>query len=395
MNGKAVLVALTLIMVIVMRVYAEEPVRVLVYGLPSSAGSESVLSLLSDRRVDFAFYELNETDNVKVFSRIVDILWLSGVEVIPPGVCLECYMAEGYGWEDLKLMFATPLTLVFRSGRLTSIAVAVSDAKMLNAAITWSPQPGVKVFTNHGEYVLRDESLIRGVERLAPVEGCSLALGLIVPIVSLAVIDSINPCTFIFYTALLLLALGLGRARALAVGASFIIAVSVGYYILGLGLLRFVSIIPYEYLKYAVGFLGLASALDSIVRGVRREFKPRTPRSVRRLMSFFVERAYASPLVSTTFGLIASFTLLPCSGGPYVLGLGLLSTVEDAVQRYALLLIYNLVFVTPLLIILTALTASSRIADKVELFRGSEKVKIVPLTGGMLLATACLILLLT
>jgi len=46
-------------------------------------------------------------------------------------------------------------------------------------------------------------------------------------------------------------------------------------------------------------------------------------------------------------------------------------------------------------IILVALTASSRIADKVELIRGSEKVKIIPLTSGILLAIVCLILLLT
>jgi len=393
MNGKAVLAIL--IMTIVMGVYAEGSVKVLIYGLSPSAGSESILSLLSDGRVDFTFYELNETDNLKVFSRIVDILWLSGVEVIPPSVCLECYMAEGYGWEDLKLMFATPLTLVFRGGRLASIIVAVSDAETLNAAIMWSPQSGVKVFTNQGEYVLRDVSLVREVEGLTSVEGAGLALSLIAPIVSLAIVDSINPCTFIFYTALILLALGLGRGRALSVGLSFIMAVFAGYYVLGLGLLRFVSLIPYGYLKYAVGFLGLALALDNIVRGVRREFKPRTPRLVRRLMSFFVYRAYISPLISITFGFIASFTLLPCSGGPYVVGLGLLSTVKDAVQRYVLLLIYNLVFVTPLLIILVALTASSRITDKVELIRGSEKVKIIPLIGGILLATACLILLLT
>jgi cytochrome c biogenesis protein CcdA len=393
MNGKAVLAIL--IMTIVMGVYAEGSVKVLIYGLSPSAGSESILSLLSDGRVDFTFYELNETDNLKVFSRIVDILWLSGVEIIPPSVCLECYMAEGYGWEDLKLMFATPLTLVFRGGRLASIIVAVSDAETLNAAIAWSPQSGVKVFTNQEEYVLRDVSLIREVEKLTSVEGGGLALSLIAPIVSLAIVDSINPCTFIFYTALILLALGLGRGRALSVGLSFIMAVFAGYYVLGLGLLRFVSLIPYGYLKYAVGFLGLALALDNIVRGVRREFKPRTPRLVRRLMSFFVYRAYISPLISITFGFIASFTLLPCSGGPYVVGLGLLSTVKDAVQRYALLLIYNLVFITPLLIILIALTASSRIADKVGLIRGSEKVKIIPLTSGILLATACLILLST
>jgi cytochrome c biogenesis protein CcdA len=388
----------TLILLVLMSVvdaYAEGYVEVSIYGLPSSQGSEAVLRQLSNMKVDFTFYELNETDNLKVFSRIVDILWLSGVEIIPPSVCLECYMAEGYGWEDLKLMFATPLTLVFRGGRLASIIVAVSDAETLNAAIAWSPQSGVRVFTNRGEYVLRDESLIREVEGLTSVEGGGLALSLIAPIVSLAIVDSINPCTFIFYTALILLALGLGRGRALAVGLSFIMAVFAGYYVLGLGLLRFISLIPYGYLKYAVGLLGLALALDNIVRGVRRGFKPRTPRLVRRLMSFFVYRAYVSPLVSITFGLIASFTLLPCSGGPYVVGLGLLSTVKDAVQRYALLLIYNLVFITPLLIILIALTASSRIADKVELIRGSEKVKIIPLTSGILLAIACLILLLT
>ena len=109
--------------------YAEEPIKVLVYGSSSSVDSKIILSLLSSRGIYFVFYELNEADNVKVFSRIVDILWLSGVEVIPPSVCLECYMAKGYGWEDLKLMFATPFTLVFKGGRLASIIVAASEMR--------------------------------------------------------------------------------------------------------------------------------------------------------------------------------------------------------------------------------------------------------------------------
>ncbi|MDK2983989.1 MAG: cytochrome c-type biosis protein [Thermococcaceae archaeon] len=70
---------------------------------------------------------------------------------------------------------------------------------------------------------------------------------LIYPLLALAGADSINPCTFVIYT-MLLIALSLkeniSKRRIYAVGLAFVAAVYISYYLLGIGLVILTKTIP-------------------------------------------------------------------------------------------------------------------------------------------------------
>ena len=203
--------------------------------------------------------------------------------------------------------------------------------------------------------------------------------------------DSINPCTFTVFTALLLISLhSLGRMRAALTGISFVLAVFICYYSLGLGLIQALTGIPYA--DKVIAIAGLIIGAISIARGLKPEFKSPIPKTLRKPLEKFLEKAYFSPVASFILGTLASFALLPCSGGPYIVGLGILSTLKEKFQAYLLLALYNTIFVAPLLIILLAVLASRRYVRKVKILRG-RCLGTMEFISGLILIIICLLIL--
>lgn len=60
-----------------------------------------------------------------------------------------------------------------------------------------------------------------------------------------------------------------------------------------------------------------------------------------------------SPVGAFLAGLLVTLFELPCTGGPYIFVLGLLSHSLSMIEIIPLLLYYNLVFVSPLIILTT------------------------------------------
>jgi cytochrome c biogenesis protein CcdA len=366
----------------------ENSVEVFIYGLPSQLN-------LSSNDVKVIFYNINEEENFKHFFEIVNSLYFCKVPIIPERVCLECLLTKGYKLEDVFVMYDTPLMGIFKEGKLVSIVIAITDKERLDKILSESPKNGVKIFTSYNvyPYSLNNKEIISKIEELFLRGYANVALSsLIFPVLSLAVTDSINPCTFLVFTGLLLLTLkSCSKAKTVLVGISFISSVLIGYYTLGLFLNKILLELPN--IKYIVGFFGLVISFDDILRGLKKEFRPRTPTPIRRLMSYFLQKAYLNPLFSAVMGLVASYTLLPCSGGPYVVSIGLMSVLKSSLQFYILLLIYNLVFVFPLIVILASVIFTKSIVKKIEAFRKPTKVKVIPLTSGILLAVICILIL--
>ncbi|RLG07803.1 MAG: cytochrome c biogenesis protein CcdA, partial [Thaumarchaeota archaeon] len=95
----------------------------------------------------------------------------------------------------------------------------------------------------------------------------------------------------------------------------------------------------------------------------------------------------AAPL-AFGMGLIVSFTLLPCSAGPYLVALSLIAGLSDF-ERYSALAIYNLVFVVPLIFILISLGIAAQVSSKIKKFR-SEKMTLLNLISASLLISICI-----
>ncbi len=172
--------------------------------------------------------------------------------------------------------------------------------------------------------------------------------------VSLSLADSVNPCTIYLYTILLIAAsiasIGVEKKvnykRVIAVGLAFALAVLLGYLLLGLGLITFVSSLP----KMFFTAVGVGFGLWIIYSALSGRERVAAKKSMVKLLP----RASKNILFSFALGLLATFTLLPCSAGPYIVFAGIASKLP-LIQAATLLVIYNLVFIAPLIIVLMAI----------------------------------------
>jgi cytochrome c biogenesis protein CcdA len=291
------------------------------------------------------------------------------------------------------IAYGSPLIGFFRNERLIAISIGITNYKTLDQVLMVDDE-NIKVFTPYYVYSLNN-ARIQFQEFFLEQEGNKKTeiyiQNLVFPITLLALADSVNPCTFALFTALLFITLhSLGEMRAAATGFSFILAIFIGYYVLGLGAFSILVAIPH--IDKVLAILGLLMGGFNIIRGLKVEFKSSVSKHFGRFMESRIKKSYASSIFSFFLGLIATFTLLPCSGGPYIVGLGLLSTLKDSSQIYLLLTLYNLIFVMPLILILTIVLASSRISFKIKVLR-STKLGIMELVNGALLIIVCIYLL--
>jgi len=170
-----------------------------------------------------------------------------------------------------------------------------------------------------------------------------------------ALVDSINPCAIAVLLLLLggLLALG-DRKKALLAGASFIMALYLTYFTIGLGLWGTIQFTGLGgWLHRIVGLIaiivGLANIKDYFWHG-GLGFVTEIPRRWRPWMKKIL-RNVTSPLGAFTAGIIVTLCELPCTGGPYIFVLGLLSNGYTLPPVIATLIYYNLIFVLPLIVI--------------------------------------------
>lgn len=215
-------------------------------------------------------------------------------------------------------------------------------------------------------------------------EKSAISLGTVITVLSAAAADSINPCTFSIFAVLLILSISAGgRKRALRVGISFILAVFAIYYLIGFAL---ASVVPR--LVWIRPFLGVAAVilgLIQVISSLGGAHWSSMPKALRRFASSKVEQAAreASLLGSFAIGVALSFTLLPCSSGPYFVAVAFLSGLGGAAKALMLLL-YNSVFVLPLFLILVAIEVFGMKARTLKYWRGTKLPTLGLVTGAIL-----------
>ncbi|WP_175060093.1 cytochrome c biogenesis protein CcdA [Thermococcus sp. 2319x1] len=200
---------------------------------------------------------------------------------------------------------------------------------------------------------------------------------LIYPLLTLAGADSINPCTFVIYT-MLLIALSLkeniSKRRIYAVGLAFVAAIYISYYLLGIGLVILTKTIP----VWVAGVVSVAFGAYTFVTGYMEKSRIVKKKEVRRN----IFRREATIFGAFSLGVIISFTLLPCSSGTYLAYAILISKVGKALTLI-LLALYNVIFILPLLIIL--LTVGSITESKSVSQRIVQKSRELSMIAGALL----------
>ncbi len=193
-------------------------------------------------------------------------------------------------------------------------------------------------------------------------------------IISLAVVDAVNPCALAVLILMLTAIIAYNphnRKNIILAGLAFVASVFVMYLIYGLIIIKFLQLIQalteirlwlYKILGVAAIILGVLNIKD-FIQGVgckacesgpckTPKERPMTemPLSWRPKVKKMIS-GITSPSGAFTVGIFVTLFLLPCTIGPYVIAGGILSTTE-IVKTIPPLLLYNLIFVMPMLIII-------------------------------------------
>ncbi len=181
-------------------------------------------------------------------------------------------------------------------------------------------------------------------------------------------VDGINPCAFtvllLFITALLATvqagqqSVNATRLRLIGMGAIYIGAIFFTYLALGVGLLGTLDIFTRQHLPARLG------ALFAILFGLwmlKDYFLPdagwrlQAPGKVGAIARQSARKATIPALVAG--GFLIGLCTVPCSGAVYLGVLSLLALQPTALLGYSYLVLYNVIFVLPLVTILIAASA--------------------------------------
>lgn len=190
------------------------------------------------------------------------------------------------------------------------------------------------------------------------------SLGLVI---TSAAIDSINPCAIgvLILMVSVILGQGGGTRKLIVNGLAYIFAIFTTYLLAGLGLVYAFATIPIvvaEYLSLAVGSLVILAALLEIKDyfWYGKGFSLQIPK-------YFANKIHEySTTKTTTFGvmLLGAFVAvveLPCTGAPYLAIITILR-IDFNFTAFLLMVLYNLIFVAPLLIILFMVAGGANIS---------------------------------
>lgn len=207
----------------------------------------------------------------------------------------------------------------------------------------------------------------------------------LLPLVSVsAIIDSINPCAFsvLILTIAFLFSIGKMRSSILKIGMSYIVGIFFVYLLIGLGLLQTLHLFntPHFMAKIGASLLIILGGINLI-----NEFFPKFPIKLKiphlahSKMAGLMERGS----ITTAFilGGLVGLCEFPCTGGPYLMVLGLLHDQKTYLSGVGYLLLYNLIFILPLVIIL-AIAGNKSLLEKVQSFQQKEN-KLMRFAGGI------------
>jgi len=178
-------------------------------------------------------------------------------------------------------------------------------------------------------------------------------------ILGLAAVDAVNPCALAVLTLVLLAILTKypkKKGMVLKVGLSFTLAVFIFYFLYGIIIIRVfqtaleaiegVKTFLYSGLGIFALALGALNIKDywrygggGFVMEVPRGWRPRMKRLV---------AGVTSARGAFVIGVVVTLFLLPCTIGPYIIAGGILSPIE-ILATVPWLLVYNLVFVSPMI----------------------------------------------
>lgn len=202
-----------------------------------------------------------------------------------------------------------------------------------------------------------------------------------------AFVDAINPCEFAVLIILLATVLAAnGKKRALFSGLMFSLAIFLSYFLMGLGVYKAITAFGISrYFSLGIGVLAIIIALANFkdVIWYGKGFIMEVPVSWRPKMKEIIKKV-TSPWSAFGIGIIVSLFLVPCTSGPYVVILGMLADKGNAIQALPLLVLYNIIFVTPMILISLGMYFFNARMGKLEGWR-QENLRVFHAIAGIIM----------
>jgi cytochrome c biogenesis protein CcdA/glutaredoxin len=176
----------------------------------------------------------------------------------------------------------------------------------------------------------------------------------ILAVIGASLVDAINPCAFAVLIILMSTILAAGDSKkALRAGFAFAASIFISYFLMGLGLYTALGVgglsgIFFKIVGWMAIILGLFNLKDYFWYG--KGFIMEVPMSWRPRLKKLIG-SVTTPVGAFGVGFLVSLFLLPCTSGPYIVILGMLAENVMRTKAVLYLLLYNLIFVSPMLII--------------------------------------------
>lgn len=216
----------------------------------------------------------------------------------------------------------------------------------------------------------------------------------ILAVIGGALVDAINPCEFAVLIILMSTILATGKAKkALYAGLAFSASIFISYFLMGLGLYSALGIGDlshwfFKIIGWLAIILGIFNLKDYFWYG--KGFLMEVPLSWRPKLKSLVN-SITSPTGAFAVGFLVSLFLLPCTGGPYVIILGMLAKKAALVKTILYLILYNLIFVSPMVAISFAVYKGFDPA-KAEAIR-QKRLRTIHLIAGLVMITMGIVVL--
>jgi len=208
--------------------------------------------------------------------------------------------------------------------------------------------------------------------------------GLLPVVCAAALIDCVNPCSFsvLLLTIAFLLSAGAMRMDILKIGLFYVFGIFVAYLGIGLGLLNAIGLFGVSGLMAEIGAIILiAVGFIELINVFWPKFpvKLKIPGFTHRKIAALIEKG--SVAAAFILGVLVGIFEFPCTGGPYLSIIGLLHDRVTYGRGVAYLLIYNIIFILPLLVVLFV-SSKKTLLDAVEKWRkdNGRRMKII---GGL------------
>jgi cytochrome c biogenesis protein CcdA len=207
-----------------------------------------------------------------------------------------------------------------------------------------------------------------------------------------ALIDSINPCAFgvLLFLMAALLSMGSSR-RALRAGILYTFVIFVVYLVAGLGIMKIINSSSFlvSNVKLFVGVIVLIGALiefkDFFWEG--KGFSLKIPTSAKPMLEKYVRKGTLPAIF--VLGALVALVELPCTGGIYLAILSLISS--EGTRGLMYLVLYNLIFVLPLILITYIIYKGTKI-DSINIWVQKNK-RFMRLAAGIIMVLLGLSLL--